>query len=330
MPPEASDPRIRFGTDGWRGVIADDFTEANAATCRPGRRHRLGRRGGRPARPLVVGYDTRFNSRPVAHLAAEILAANGWRGAPGRPAGADPRRVLQRHRARGGGWSGRDGESQPGALQRDQAQGRVRRLGGTRSSPARVEAALGRTPPRRLPTAGGGRVETVDLLPDYLARLRSRIALDRRPARPLRIVADALHGATNGLMKELVPAAWGEVAGPARRARPALRRAPSRADPAASRRARRRGARDRCRSRGRDGRGRRPARRRDRRGPLRHAARGPHPPRPSPRRGPRVARRGREGLRDGRAGRSAVRAARTPAPRHAHRIQAHREPHAEP
>ena len=27
----------------------------------------------------MVGYDTRFNSRPVAHLAADILAANGWR-----------------------------------------------------------------------------------------------------------------------------------------------------------------------------------------------------------------------------------------------------------
>ena len=74
-----------------------------------------------------------------------------------------------------------------------------------------MEAALGRTPPRRTPAAGGGRVETVDLLPDYLERLRSRVAVDRRPARPLRIVADALHGATDGLMRELVPAAWGEV-----------------------------------------------------------------------------------------------------------------------
>src|SRR6185295_10659370 len=169
----------------------------------------------------------------------------------------------------------------------------------------RVEAALGRTPPRRLPAAGGGRIETVDLLPDYLTRLRSRVALDRRPARPLRIVADALHGATNGLMKELVPAAWGEVR--------ILHGAPER-----------RG------SGGRDGRGRRSARRGDRRGPLRDAARGSHAPRASPRRGPRVARRGREGLRDGRAGRSAVRAARDPAPRHADRIQAHRGPHAEP
>jgi len=32
VPPETPTPPIRFGTDGWRGVIADDFTEANVAT----------------------------------------------------------------------------------------------------------------------------------------------------------------------------------------------------------------------------------------------------------------------------------------------------------
>ena len=37
------------------------------------------------------------------------------------------------------------------------------------------------------------------------------MALDQRPARPLRIVGDALHGAANGLLRALVPAAWGDV-----------------------------------------------------------------------------------------------------------------------
>src|SRR5262249_58198779 len=72
-------PPIRFGTDGWRGVIADDFTEANAATVVQAAATAWAEEAGGVVRPLVVGYDTRFNSRTVAHLAAEILAANGWR-----------------------------------------------------------------------------------------------------------------------------------------------------------------------------------------------------------------------------------------------------------
>jgi phosphomannomutase len=72
---------------------------------------------------------------------------------------------------------------------------------------AKVEAALDGA----APAGAGGSVESADLLPRYLERLRSRIALDRRPPRPMRIVADALHGAGNGLFRELVPAAWGEV-----------------------------------------------------------------------------------------------------------------------
>src|SRR5262249_1008702 len=56
-----------------------------------------------------------------------------------------------------------------------------------------------------------GRIERVDLRPAYLERIRTRVLADRRPARPLRIVADALHGAAGRLMEALVPPAWGEV-----------------------------------------------------------------------------------------------------------------------
>ena len=67
---------IRFGTDGWRAVIAEDYTFDNVrlltqATSEYLLNHDLASQG------VVVGYDTRFLSAAFARAAAEVLAANG-------------------------------------------------------------------------------------------------------------------------------------------------------------------------------------------------------------------------------------------------------------
>src|SRR5271154_1045097 len=67
---------IKFGTDGWRGIIADDFTYDNvrrvsAAIAAYTLKHEDARRG------LVVGYDTRFSSQRFARISAEVLASAG-------------------------------------------------------------------------------------------------------------------------------------------------------------------------------------------------------------------------------------------------------------
>lgn len=68
--------QIKFGTDGWRGVIARDFTFENLsrvaqATMDYLNREGLGNKG------LVIGYDRRFMSRDFARRVAEIAAGNG-------------------------------------------------------------------------------------------------------------------------------------------------------------------------------------------------------------------------------------------------------------
>ena len=67
--------KIKFGTDGWRGVIADDFTFANV------RRVAQATADYWNAQPLpkktIVGYDNRFFSEVYARLVSEVLAANG-------------------------------------------------------------------------------------------------------------------------------------------------------------------------------------------------------------------------------------------------------------
>ena len=64
---------VKFGTDGWRGIIADDFTYANvrvaaAAIANYVLAHEDAKAG------VCIGYDTRFGSRSFAKVVAEVLA----------------------------------------------------------------------------------------------------------------------------------------------------------------------------------------------------------------------------------------------------------------
>src|ERR1700679_505997 len=74
-------PQIKFGTDGWRGVIADDFTFANVRTAAEAVAAYVHSRKGSaqedPARGLCIGYDTRFGSKAFARACAEVVAATG-------------------------------------------------------------------------------------------------------------------------------------------------------------------------------------------------------------------------------------------------------------
>lgn len=67
---------IRFGTDGWRGRMADDYTFANVRRCAQGFATYLQRIAS--GKPVVVGYDHRFQSDAFAAAAAEVLAGNGF------------------------------------------------------------------------------------------------------------------------------------------------------------------------------------------------------------------------------------------------------------
>jgi phosphomannomutase len=68
---------IRFGTDGWRGKIAEDYTFENVRRCAQGfAEYLLG--SGLGGRKVVVGHDRRFNSEHFAAASAEVLAGNGF------------------------------------------------------------------------------------------------------------------------------------------------------------------------------------------------------------------------------------------------------------
>ncbi|MDY0087847.1 MAG: hypothetical protein RBS78_04800 [Coriobacteriia bacterium] len=65
---------IKFGTDGWRAVIGDDFTyeSLRRVADATGRVFAAAHPGGR----VLVGYDTRFEAESFARAAAEVLASH--------------------------------------------------------------------------------------------------------------------------------------------------------------------------------------------------------------------------------------------------------------
>lgn len=75
---------IKFGTSGWRSIMAEDFTFANvrrvvqAIANHLVSQERKGERKEGAMRPVVVGYDSRFLSPEFAKTAADLLAANGF------------------------------------------------------------------------------------------------------------------------------------------------------------------------------------------------------------------------------------------------------------
>src|SRR5277367_4352636 len=94
---------IRFGTDGWRGVIAEDFTFENVRKVA----HAIARyviRAEKPGSGVLVGFDTRFGSERFSRVAAEAVAATGtpvWLAAEACPTPALSLLVRQRQAAGG-------------------------------------------------------------------------------------------------------------------------------------------------------------------------------------------------------------------------------------
>lgn len=184
----AASADIRFGTDGWRAVIADDFTYENL--------RRVADAAGRvwasehPGGTIVVGYDTRFQAAAFAQAAAQILAAHGLTVKVSDrylPTPALCWAVAQDDGAVGGVMLTASHNPAP------YLGFKVRMADGGASPVAftdRIEALL----EPEAPTARG-EFETVDLVGPYLATLASMVDGDAIRAANLKVAVDPLYGA---------------------------------------------------------------------------------------------------------------------------------------
>lgn len=198
---------IRFGTDGWRAVIAEGFTFANVArvaqaTADYWRDHAVPDRD----RRVVVGYDRRFFSDRFAECAAEVFAANGyevWLTSVATPTPAVS--LAVRDRCCIGGVM-ITASHNPAIFNGFKLKSHY----GGSSDPETcqaVETYLDRSPVRRLTAAEAqrqGRLRRVDLRPAHFRAVRRLVDFASIRQSGLRVAHDALFGAGAGAFEALL------------------------------------------------------------------------------------------------------------------------------
>jgi phosphomannomutase len=196
-------PQIKFGTDGWRGVIADDFTFANVRTAAQAVAAYIHARRGSaeedPARGLCIGYDSRFGSKAFARACAEAAAASGI---PVQLANdITPTPALSfgvRERQAAGGimitsshnpaqWNGVKYKAWYGGS-------------GKPSIIADIESYLGQPVPEAAQCAA---IQEADFLPSYLKAIESFADLDLIAQSGMKFCIDSMYGAGRTILSDI-------------------------------------------------------------------------------------------------------------------------------
>jgi phosphomannomutase len=186
--------QIKFGTDGWRGIIADDCTYANVRRIA----HAIAsyvHQYENPSRGVLVAYDTRFASDRFAGVAAEAIAASGIRVQLARQITPTPAlSYMVRQLGAAGGvmitsshnpwnWNGVKFKASYGGS----------------ASPAiikKIEALIDSRPIQRK----GGSVVEADFMPAYIAAIKAFVDLERIAAAKQKFAIDVMYGAGRGIL----------------------------------------------------------------------------------------------------------------------------------
>ena len=191
-------PHIKFGTDGWRGVIADDFTFANVRTAAEAIAAYVHAKED-PAKGICIGYDTRFGSKAFARACAEVVAATGIPvllanditptpalsygvrelGAAGGIMITSSHNPAQWNGVKYKAWYG--GSGKPSII-------------------AEIESFLGKPVPKETKPAP---IEEYDFLPAYLKAIESFADLDLIAKSGLKFAIDSMYGAGRTILSDI-------------------------------------------------------------------------------------------------------------------------------
>jgi phosphomannomutase len=191
-------PQIKFGTDGWRGVIADDFTFANVRTAAEAIAAYI-RAKEDPAKGVCIAYDSRFGSRAFARACAEVAAATGipvllanditptpalsfgvrGLGAAGGIMITSSHNPAQWNGVKYKAWYG--GSGKPSII-------------------AEIEAFLGHPVAKAAQPAA---IEEYDFLPAYLKAIESFADLDLIARSGLKFAVDSMYGAGRTILSDI-------------------------------------------------------------------------------------------------------------------------------
>ncbi len=207
--PYARVTKIKFGTDGWRAAIAEDYTFHNVRRCARGVAEHL-QEIGAADRGVVVCHDRRFASEHFARACVEVLAAHDIRSFV--PPEAVPTQVgsfFTRELGAGAGiviTASHNPWTDNGF--------KVKADTGGAAAPemlSRIEATMDRhpedePPPRRLydDALAGGLVEEFDAYPPFRDQLERIVDLDKLRAAERRVLVEPLFGSGAGWFTRLL------------------------------------------------------------------------------------------------------------------------------
>ena len=185
---------IKFGTDGWRAVIAREFTYVNVERVAQAYADFLRKEAGSEQQPFVViGYDRRFLSENFAARAAEVMAGNGFRIALFNE--AQPTPLIS--------WAVKDLGANGGVMitaSHNPANFngfKIKAPWGGSAAPEttrKVENLVDATAPKRAIVTGDGCELLGPAIERYHKQIASYIDLDRLKNASGKIIVDPMHG----------------------------------------------------------------------------------------------------------------------------------------
>jgi len=186
---------VKFGTDGWRGIIADDFTYANvrvaaAAIANYVLKHEDAAAG------VCIAYDTRFGSRSFAKVVAEVMAGAGIPvalAAEITPTPALSYAVRERKAAGGVMITSSHNPAEWNGVKYKASYGGS----GKPSIMTAIESYLDKPLAK---SAMPAVIEEVDFNPEYVAAIARFVDLDAIRASGYRFLIDDMYGAGRGVI----------------------------------------------------------------------------------------------------------------------------------
>jgi phosphomannomutase len=188
---------IKFGTDGWRAIIADTFTFENVRYAAQATADYFKTVEGRE-RGVFVGFDVRFQSKAFARTAADVFEANGFRVVMMDRPYPTPYVSFEVRRRKLVGGVMITASHNPPAFNGFKVKAH---FGGsaTPAITAKIEKNLGAEP-----RAGKFSGEVVGPEPYYVQHLKSLLDWDRIANSKLKIVVDSMHGCGGHILEELL------------------------------------------------------------------------------------------------------------------------------
>ncbi len=198
--------KIKFGTDGWRGVIAEDFTYKNVRIVAQALSDHINSSSKKRKKIIVVGYDTRFMSKNYAMSISEVLAANGINVLFSKEFIPTPALSLAaREKSTDGGIMVTASHNPAifNGIKFKTNLGTSADLKVTKS----VEKLLGKNPIKEKDyhfALAKKMIKELDLRKDYIKHVKNFIDFSLLNKSKLSIIIDAMYGAADSLMKEIL------------------------------------------------------------------------------------------------------------------------------